>query len=56
MAHHSLGHEDEAKEWLAHAVRRQGEVMGYWGMRQTFDLLRPEAERMIVVPAMPMAK
>ena len=49
MAHHRLGHHEEAKKWLDKAVREadQGTADLPWNRRLTLKLLREEAEALL---------
>jgi hypothetical protein len=50
MAHHQLGHADEAKSWFDKAVERAEQEMQSepaWNRRLTLRLLRKESESLI---------
>jgi hypothetical protein len=64
MAHHRLGHRDEARQWLEQARGRRGDARsrrwvqyftssGAWWDRVEFQLLLREADEMILDAAFP---
>ena len=58
MAHHRLGHADEARAYLERAVKRTEEELGAkppasWNRRLTLRLLRREAEALLAVTTRP---
>jgi tetratricopeptide (TPR) repeat protein len=62
MAHHRLGHGEEAKRWFDKMVEqadaameehRSGKVSFYWNIRAPMKLLRPEAAQLLGISEKP---
>jgi hypothetical protein len=59
LAHHRLGHADQAMSWLARAEQADGESIKFWWDRTEFRQLRREAQAVLrdaIVPADPFAR
>jgi tetratricopeptide (TPR) repeat protein len=62
MAHHRLGHREEARKWFDTMVeqmeatmeeQRSHKVYFYWNTRKTMELLRPEAAQLLGITETP---